>query len=118
AAAALRYAAFALMNTVRPLGKRRLGLSCGLFGTGVALSSELLERVPWSTTGLAEDGEYHVRVVDAGERVEFIPDAWVRSAMPASLKASRDQQARWEGGRLQLVRRWSPRLLRSGIARR
>ena len=117
-ASALRFAAFALMDTVRPLGKERLGLSCGLFGTGMAFTRELLRRAPWSAVGLAEDGEYHLRLVAAGERVEFIPHAWVRSAMPTSLRASREQQARWERGRLGLIRRWTPSLVASGVARR
>jgi hypothetical protein len=118
AVSALRFAAFALMDTVRPLGKRRLGLSCGLFGTGMAFTRELLSREPWTATGLAEDGEYHLRLVEAGERVEFIPGAWVRSAMPTSLGRSIEQQARWEKGKLELIRRWSPRLVGSGLARR
>jgi hypothetical protein len=117
-ASALRYAAFALMNTVRPLGKHQLGLSCGLLGTGMAFTKELLERVPWSVSGLVEDSEHHMRLVEAGERVAFIPHASVSSAMPTSLSASSSQQARWEGGKLHLIRRWTPRLVGSGLAKR
>jgi 1,2-diacylglycerol 3-beta-glucosyltransferase len=116
--AALRFAAYTLVNTVRPLGKRHLGLSCGLSGTGFALSEKLLSRVPWSATGLAEDGEYHSRLVEAGERVAFISHAWVSSDLPTSLRSSGEQQARWEQGKLQLVRRFSPRLLLAGVSRR
>lgn len=114
----LRFAAFALMNTVRPLGKQRLGLSCGLFGTGMAFTKELLRREPWNVAGLAEDAEYHLRLVEAGERAEFVPDAWVSSAMPTSFDGSSTQQARWEHGKLQLIRRWSPRLMAAGLAKR
>jgi 1,2-diacylglycerol 3-beta-glucosyltransferase len=116
-ASALRFAGFALTNTIRPLGKQRLGLSCGLFGTGMAFSWELLSRIPWRAVGLAEDGEYHMRLVLAGERVEFVPDAWVSSAMPSSFAAGSSQQARWENGKLQLARGWSPRLISAGLAR-
>lgn len=116
-ASALRYAAFALMNTVRPLGKQRLGLSCGLLGTGMAFTKELLQRVPWSVSGLVEDSEQHMRLVEAGERVEYIREASVSSAMPTSLGASSSQQARWEGGKLHLIRRWSPRLVATGLAK-
>jgi 1,2-diacylglycerol 3-beta-glucosyltransferase len=115
-ASAMRFAAFALMDTVRPMGKQHLGLSCGLFGTGMAFTRDLLEREPWTATGLVEDGEYHMQLVDAGERAEFAPEAWVSSAMPVSLSKSSDQQARWEQGKVQLIRRWSPRLVRSGLA--
>lgn len=114
-ASALRYAAFALMNTVRPLGKQQLGLSCGLLGTGMAFKKGLLRSVPWCVAGLVEDSEYHMRLVEAGERVEFIPNAFVSSPMPTSLSASSSQQARWEGGKLHLIRRWSPRLVASGL---
>jgi 1,2-diacylglycerol 3-beta-glucosyltransferase len=116
-ASALRFAAFALIATVRPLGKQRLGLSCGLFGTGMAFRSDLLRSEPWSPTALVEDFDYHLRLVAAGQRVQFLPEAWVRSAMPASFAGSNQQQARWEKGKLQVIRRWSPRLIASGLAR-
>jgi 1,2-diacylglycerol 3-beta-glucosyltransferase len=117
-ASALRCGAFALMNTVRFLGKQQLGLSCGLVGTGMAFTRELLDRQPWTATGLVEDGEYHMRLVQAGERAQFAPEASVSSAVPTSLRGGSDQQARWEQGKLQLVRHWSPRLVAAGIARR
>jgi 1,2-diacylglycerol 3-beta-glucosyltransferase len=117
-AAALRFAGFALMNTVRFQGKQQLGLSCGLVGTGMAFTMDLLERQPWTATGLVEDGEYHMRLVLAGERTEFVAEASVSSPVPTSLRGSSDQQARWEQGKLQLIRQWSPRLVASGLARR
>lgn len=117
-ASALRFAAFAVGDTVRFLGKQRLGLSCGLVGTGMAFSRELLERSPWTSTGLVEDGEFHMRLVLAGERVEFVPEAQVSQAVPTSHRAGSSQQARWEMGKLQLIRRWSGRLLASGLAKR
>jgi 1,2-diacylglycerol 3-beta-glucosyltransferase len=117
-ASALRFAGFTLMNTVRPLGKRGLGLSCGLFGSGMAFTRELLREEPWTTTGFVEDFEYHLRLVDAGRRVEFLPNAWVRSAMPTSFAGGADQQARWEQGKLHVIRNWSLRLVLSGLVRR
>jgi hypothetical protein len=117
-ASALRFGGFALMNTVRFLGKQRLGLSCGLVGTGMAFTRDLLAREPWTATGLVEDGEYHLRLVLAGERAEFVADASVSSAVPTSLRAGSDQQARWEQGKLELIRHWSPRLVWSGLVRR
>lgn len=117
-ASALRFGGFALTNTVRFLGKQRLGLSCGLVGTGMAFTKDLLEREPWTATGLTEDAEYHMRLVEAGERSEFVADASVSSATPTSLKGSSEQQARWEQGKLQIIRHWSPRLVLAGLARR
>ena len=116
--AALRYASLALVNVVRPLGKTRLGLSAGLFGTGMAFRREVLDRHPWVSRSLVEDQEQHLRLVAAGERVVFAPEAQVVSPMPTTLDASRSQQERWEAGRAALLRRWSPRLLAAGLRRR
>jgi 1,2-diacylglycerol 3-beta-glucosyltransferase len=116
--AALRFAGFALADTVRFLGKERLGLSCGLVGTGMAFPRAVLEQVPWTVTGLMEDGEYHMRLVLEGTRTRFVPEAWVSQPVPTSMRASSEQQARWEKGKLDMVRAWSPRLLGSGLARR
>jgi 1,2-diacylglycerol 3-beta-glucosyltransferase len=114
---ALRFAAFAVGDTVRFRGKEGIGHSCGLVGTGMAFSPALLKEVPWTVTGLVEDGEYHMRLVQAGARAEFVPEAWVSQAVPTSLKASSDQQARWEMGKAQLARRWAPQLVASGLRR-
>ncbi len=116
--AALRWAAFALVCRIQPLAVDSLGLSCGISGTGFVVARKVLERVPWEAFTLAEDQEYHLRLVAAGERVRFVPDAEVRSLMPTSLEASRDQNLRWEAGRWQLTRTWTPMLLSDGLARR
>jgi hypothetical protein len=117
-AAALRHAAFLLMNTVRPLGKDALGLSAGLRGTGMAFREDVLARNGWVTRTLAEDHEQHCRLVSAGERVRYVPEAGVRSAMPTSLRASGSQQLRWESARWSLLCRWAPRLLAGALRRR
>jgi hypothetical protein len=109
--AALRWASFALVNELRPLGKAALGLSSGLFGTGMAFTSDLLVRHPWIARSLAEDQEQHLALVAAGERVVFAPETSVVSAMPTSLRRSSSQQLRWDAGRAALVRAWTPRLL-------
>ena len=115
---ALRYAGFALMSTVRRMGKDRLGLSCGLHGTGMAFSAATLDRVPWQAVSLIEDSEQHLRLVMAGGRVAFAPEAQVRTAMPTSLRQAQQQQMRYEGGKRQLVQTWTPRLVREGVRRR
>jgi hypothetical protein len=116
--AALRWASFALINRVRPLGKDALGLSAGLLGTGMAFRRELLAQRPWTARSLVEDQEYHLELVAAGIRVAFAPETRVCSPMPGTLRGSRSQQARWEAGRGALIRRWSPRLVGAGVWRR
>jgi hypothetical protein len=116
-ASGLRAAAFALWNTVRPMGKERLGLSSGLLGTGMAFRRDVLQRVPWNAFSVAEDAEYHARLVAAGERVAFVASAAVTSAMPERL-GDTDQQLRWEGGRTAVARAWAGRLIATGLRRR
>jgi 1,2-diacylglycerol 3-beta-glucosyltransferase len=117
AASALRAAAFALWNNVRPMGKDQLGLSCGLLGTGMAFRRDVLERVPWRAFSVAEDAEYHARLVAAGEHVAFVPEASVTSNMPVRLGET-DQQLRWESGRTAVARAWTPRLVAAGLRAR
>jgi hypothetical protein len=118
AVAGLRYASLALVNHVRPLGKSALGVSPGLFGTGMAFSRRVLTRVPWRARSVVEDQEYHLELVAAGERVTFAPETSIRTAMPVSLRASTSQQLRWDAGRGPLTREWAPRLLAEGVRRR
>jgi 1,2-diacylglycerol 3-beta-glucosyltransferase len=116
--AALRYASFALVNEVRPLGKTTLGLSAGLFGTGMAFTRDVVARCGWTARSLVEDQEQHLALVAAGERVVFAAETSVVSAMPMSLPGARVQQLRWDAGRAALLRRWTPRLLADAARQR
>lgn len=110
-AAALRWAGFALFNFIRPLGRDRLGLSSGVLGTGIAVSRGVLLSSPWRARSYAEDREQHMRWVLDGIRVEFAPEAEVRSPAPTAASGSRTQMARWDSGRAALAIRLTPRLL-------
>lgn len=114
---ALRWAGFALMHDIRPRGKERLGVSAGLFGTGMAFSAGLLREHPWSSFSITEDAEYHARLVQAGERVRSVPGAWVASRMPTTDAEARAQQMRWETGNSSLLRETALRLLLDGARR-
>ncbi|HEU5369279.1 MAG TPA: glycosyltransferase family 2 protein, partial [Ktedonobacterales bacterium] len=110
-ASGLRSVAFALFNHLRPLGRSALGWSSGLKGTGMCFKASVVQQFGWDSFSLTEDVEYHVGLVTAGLRVAYAPEAVISSAMPTSLKQAKTQQARWERGRLELVRRHVPRLL-------
>jgi len=107
----LRALAFRGMNVLRARGRAGLGLSTGLFGNGFALTAETLERVPFSSDSIAEDVEYHTRLVQAGVPVYWIEDAFVHGHSPALGKAQAAQEARWEGGRLRVASRATRRLV-------
>ncbi len=106
------------MNVVRPRGRNRLGLSCGIFGNGFALAASTLRAVPYTANSLVEDLEYHLNLIDAGLQVGFVDDATVYGEMPDSSAAAETQRARWEGGRMLMRRRWLLPLARKVIAGR
>jgi cellulose synthase/poly-beta-1,6-N-acetylglucosamine synthase-like glycosyltransferase len=109
---ALRYAAFAVLHYLRPLGRMALGASVGLKGNGMVFAAELMRAHQWSAA-LTEDIELHMALLFAGERVAFAPGATVWAEMPASLAQTTGQHARWESGRLEMARRYVPPLLRA-----
>ncbi len=103
--------AFIGFNVIRPKGREKLGLSVGIFGNGFGLRREVLEQLPYEARSTTEDLEYHLMLVDAGIRVEFLNSAQVVSEAPASSSGVTTQRARWEGGRFRMMKQWSPRLL-------
>jgi 1,2-diacylglycerol 3-beta-glucosyltransferase len=113
----LRYAALAVLHYLRPLGRMALGGSAGLKGNGMVFAADVLRRHQWSPA-LTEDIEFHMDLILNGERVLFAPDAVAWAEMPHSLADAHTQNVRWERGRLEMARRYVPRLLREAIATR
>jgi cellulose synthase/poly-beta-1,6-N-acetylglucosamine synthase-like glycosyltransferase len=108
--ASLRYAALASRHHLRPLGRCRIGASAGLYGNGMAFDWSTLRRRRW-TGHLVEDAELQMELLlNDGILITYVPEARVEAEMPASLQAATGQNERWERGRLQLVRRYVPRL--------
>jgi cellulose synthase/poly-beta-1,6-N-acetylglucosamine synthase-like glycosyltransferase len=91
-------------NWIRPLGRERLGLSVGILGNGFGLRRELLERVPYTAHSVVEDLEYHLALVDHGYRVQLVENTQVQGEMPGAGKGRETQRARWEGGRVRMLR--------------
>jgi 1,2-diacylglycerol 3-beta-glucosyltransferase len=116
--AALRYAALAAVHYLRPLGRARLGLSCGLKGNGMAFLASVLDRHGWEWFTLAEDVELHLALVAAGLRVDFVPETTVLADMPVTFAQAESQNERWERGRLEMLRQRGLALLLDGLRRR
>jgi cellulose synthase/poly-beta-1,6-N-acetylglucosamine synthase-like glycosyltransferase len=116
--AALRFTALAAIHYLRPLGRSRLGLSVGLKGNGMCFAAPILERFAWRWYTLAEDVEFHLALVRDGVRVDFAPETYVLADMPISYAQATSQNARWERGRLQLLKRHVPALLLDGLRKR
>jgi cellulose synthase/poly-beta-1,6-N-acetylglucosamine synthase-like glycosyltransferase len=99
--------AFRGFNVVRPRGRQRLGLSCGILGNGFAILGEVLEKTPYDAFSLVEDLEYHLQLVTAGERVHYLDEAIITADFPESKTGESVQRSRWEGGRLHTARIWA-----------
>jgi cellulose synthase/poly-beta-1,6-N-acetylglucosamine synthase-like glycosyltransferase len=102
-------------NFIRPLGRARLGLSAGILGNGFALTTSVLQEIPYEALSVVEDLEYHLQLVSAGKRVSFLPDAIVSSELPTSTNGETAQHSRWEGGRLRVARTWLFRLFHTVV---
>ena len=101
------------MNFVRPLGRSRLGLSCGIFGNGFALSAATIRAVPYTAHSVVEDLEYHLALTASGRSVRFLEHAIVRGELPNNDTAASTQRARWEGGRSRIRKSFVPRILKA-----
>lgn len=95
--------------------KSALGLAVFLRGTGMALRSLVLKRVPWSAHSIAEDVEYGIRLLEGGYKIRFIDEVMVLSKFPATAAQLKVQRERWAGGNLKLGRLNGLRLFFKGI---
>jgi cellulose synthase/poly-beta-1,6-N-acetylglucosamine synthase-like glycosyltransferase len=91
-------------NILRARGRHNLGFSCGIYGNGFGMRREVLEAVPYLADSLVEDLEYHLALIRSGRKVEFADRTMVYGQMPVSGKGLNAQRARWEGGRLRMLR--------------
>jgi 1,2-diacylglycerol 3-beta-glucosyltransferase len=104
---------FTLYNLIRPLGRTAFGGSAGLKGNGMCFTLPLLKNHPWRAYSRAEDLEYGLQLLVEGIPVTFAPEATLLATMPGEASHAESQRARWEGGRLPLIRKyWRPLLAR------
>ena len=108
----LRYIALVALHYLRPLGRAHLGGSAGIKGNGMMFTQDILERYSWSGS-VTEDIEYHMALILDGIRVQFVPKAVVSGEMPKTFSQSQSQLDRWEQGRVYMMRKYFPVLLRS-----
>lgn len=113
---AMRAAALAVRHYLSPLARTSLGGSAGLRGNGMVFAEELMRSRRWSGH-LTEDLEFESQLLLDGDRVGFAPEAVVQAEMPERLADARTQNERWEGGRLDLARRYVPSLMRASLRR-
>lgn len=97
------------LNNVRST----LGTSCEVKGTGFLFSNEIMQRQDgWIHHLLIEDVQFTVENVLAGEKVAYCHDAVFYDEQPTKFKDSFWQRIRWCRGYLQILRRYTGKLLK------
>ncbi len=109
----LMHVALLAFNVLRPRGRERWGFSVGISGNGFGLRQHVLQSVPYCARSVVEDLEYHLALVRADKRVRFVDTTTVRADMPTEQQGTDSQRARWEGGRLRMMREQIPGLMRA-----
>ena len=100
-------------NALRPLGKSVLNISAGINGNGFCITRETALRVPYLAHSIVEDIEYHMHLLAAGIKVDFLDHVWVKAQMPVGGRGATVQRVRWERGRILTIREYAPKLWRS-----
>ncbi len=97
-------------------GKRALGLSGLLIGTGMVIKSDVLKEHGWGAFSIGEDLEQSLALIRRGEKIRFVPFAVTASQEAVDLGQGYVQRQRWASGRSQLR---APALgaIREGLAR-
>jgi len=107
---ALTYAGFAGVNHLRPLGQDRLFGGTLLKGTGMAFQTDVLLERGWPARSIVEDMEMTLCLAKEDIAVHYCPEAWMISRAESTAARADSQRRRWEGGRLQIMAQYVPRL--------
>ena len=111
------YSGFTLTNRFFQLAKQRLGLNCGIGGTGFAMSTAYLyERGGWTTRSLTEDFEIQVEATIEGRRILWNHNTRVYDEKPTKLRATIRQKNRWGQGRWYVTFRETGNLFRAVVS--
>lgn len=110
--AQLRAAAFLLFHRVRFTGKAVLGRPCALVGNGMLFTRAVLQEHPWTAYSEVEDIEYTVQLRTAGIGPVFARAGRLVAPVASSGSAADVQRRRWEGGRMRMIRRHLPAVVR------
>lgn len=103
--------ALLVFHGIRPYAREKLGASVGLFGNGFAVSKKVITEIPYKAYSIVEDVEYHLKLIDKNKKVHYIKEAKLYADFPISKEGASTQRARWEGGRLLIIKTYLPKLI-------
>ena len=111
------YTAFTLTNRFFGQAKQKMGINCGIGGTGFAVSTAYLyNRGGWTTRSLTEDFEMQVEATLEGRRILWNHNTRVYDEKPTSLRATIRQKNRWGQGRWYVTLHETGNLFRAAFA--
>lgn len=95
--------------------KSRIGLSAVLLGSGMCISTAVLEHLGWRAFLLTEDFEFTAQALLAGFQVHWADETVIYEEQPADWGAALRQHVRWARGQDQVCFRYAPRLFAAGL---
>jgi len=93
---------YVMKNLMFVGGQSLLGFSPILMGTGMVFARDAFTARGWESHSIVEDIEESFFLIEAGERIRFVPDAVIRAQEPASLSQGFSQRQRWATGQASL----------------
>ena len=106
---------FWTINRLYQYARYNLGMCCQLCGTGFALSTDIIKKIGWGATCLAEDMEFTMQLVLNGISVGYAKEAIVYDEKPLTLSQSVKQRTRWMQGHADVASRFIPRLFKKAV---
>ena len=107
--------AFWSSNRLFQCARSFLGMSCEIGGTGFCVDVEVLKRIGWNTTCLAEDLEFTMKLMLNNIKVGWAHEAIVYDEKPLTLAQSWRQRRRWMQGFADVCSRYFVRLFIKGM---
>lgn len=105
----------AVSNEILLKGKKRLGLSIPLMGTGMCFSSAILKRYGWNAFSVGEDWEYYSQLLSDNHHIIYAMEAKVFHQESHNLKQATTQRMRWSSGRFAIVFSYGFKILFNGF---
>lgn len=110
--------AFWLMHRLFQRPRIHLGLSGALAGTGMCISTGVLQGIGWRATSLTEDMEFSALALLAGYPTHFSPPAIVYDEKATGFWQSVRQRLRWARGKFDVAFNLAPEFARKFVLTR
>ncbi|MGD0959166.1 MAG: glycosyltransferase family 2 protein [Methylomonas sp.] len=116
----MRFAQFAwaVKNRLRAMAFYRLGLPCGLTGSGMIFPWRIISQAQLANNQIVEDLKMGIDLACLGSAPVLCPEALVTSSFPSNEAGVKTQRTRWEHGHLSLILSECPRLISAAFQRK